>query len=162
MIGFVVLAAFSAAIALKFREPRALKVLARSMHSSSQLPVLLTLVILFSFAVLSAKIGLESVLGALSAGMILGFATEGERGALFREKIEAICFGFLIPFFFVLSGMQLDVSAFLHSTKAILLIPMFLAFFLLVRGAPVILYRKDLPKNEFCPLHFTAEPPCRW
>ena len=151
MLGFVVLALLAAAVALGFREPRVLKVLARTMHSSSQLPVLLTLVVLFALAVLSEKIGLESVLGAFSAGMILRFATEGEEGKLFREKIEALCFGFLIPFFFVLSGMKLDLSAFLHSTKAILLIPMFLALFLLVRGAPVILYRKDLAKNERLP-----------
>src|SRR5208282_324317 len=151
MLGFVALAVLAAAVALGFREPRVLKVLARTMHSSSQLPVLLTLVILFSLAVLSEKIGLESVLGAFSAGMILRFATEGEQGKLFREKIEALCFGFLIPFFFVLSGMKLDVGAFLHSAKTMLLIPMFLALFLLVRGTPVILYRKDLAKNEWLP-----------
>ena len=103
MLGFVALAALAAAIALGLRAPRVLKLLVRTLHSSSQLPVLLALVILFSFAVLSQKIGLESVLGAFSAGMIMRFATEGEQGMLFREKIDAICFGFLIPFFFVLS-----------------------------------------------------------
>jgi Kef-type K+ transport system membrane component KefB len=93
MLGFVALAAGAAAIALGFREPRVLKLLARTMHSSSQLPVLLTLVI-FSLAVLPEKIGLESVLGAFSAGMILRFAAEGEQGAIFREKIEALCWVF--------------------------------------------------------------------
>lgn len=69
------------------------------MHSS-QLPVLLSLLILFSFPVLSQKIGLESVMGTFSAGMILRLGTEGEKGTLFQEKIDAICFGFLVPFFF--------------------------------------------------------------
>jgi transposase IS116/IS110/IS902 family protein len=50
-------------------EARVLKLRARTVHSSSQLPVLLTVVILFSFAVLSEKIGLECVLGAFSAGI---------------------------------------------------------------------------------------------
>ena len=152
MLGFVALAALAAAIALGFRRPGILGFLNRTMHSSSQLPVLLSLVILFSFAVLSQKIGLESVMGAFSAGMILRLATDGENGTLFREKIDAICFGFLVPFFFVLSGMTLDLTAFVHSSKAILLIPLFLTLFLLVRGAPVILlYRKDLAKEERLP-----------
>lgn len=101
-------AALAAAIALGFRAPGVLKLLSRTLHSSSQLPVLLTLVILFLFAVLSQKIGLESVLGAFSAGMILRLAIEAEQATVFREKIDAICFGFLIPFFFVWSGMTLD------------------------------------------------------
>jgi Kef-type K+ transport system membrane component KefB len=151
MVGFVALAAVAAAVALGYRPPGAVKLLSRTLRSSSQLPVLLTLVILFSFAVLSQKIGLESVLGAFSAGMILRLATEGEQGTMYREKIDAICFGFLIPFFFVWSGMTLDLEAFRHSGKAIFLIPVFLALFLVVRGLPVILYRKDLAKAERLP-----------
>ena len=151
MLGFVALAGVAVAIALGFRPPGAVKLLSRTLRSSSQLPVLLTLVILFSFAVLSQRIGLESVLGAFSAGMILRLATEGEQGTMFREKIDAICFGFLIPFFFVWSGMSLDLAAFRHNPKAIFLIPVFLALFVVVRGLPVILYRKDLAKSERLP-----------
>ena len=148
---FVALAALAAAVALGYREPRVLALLSRTLQSSSQLPVLITLVILFSFAVLSQKIGLESVLGAFSAGMILRLAIEGSRSTLFREKIDAICYGFLIPFFFVLSGMTLNLSAFVHSSKAVLLIPLFLVLFLVVRGVPVILYRRDLAPHERLP-----------
>jgi Kef-type K+ transport system membrane component KefB len=151
MLGFVVLAGMAAAIALGFRPPGTVRLLSRTMRSSTQLPVLLTLVILFSFAVLSQKIGLESVLGAFSAGMILRLAIEGEQGALFREKIEAICFGFLIPFFFVWSGMTLDLEAFRHSVRTVLLIPLFMSLFLVVRGLPVILYRRDLARAERLP-----------
>jgi Kef-type K+ transport system membrane component KefB len=101
--------------------------------------------------VLSEKIGLESVLGAFSAGMILRLAIEGNQATLFREKIDAICYGFLIPFFFVLSGMSLNLGAIMHSVKAMLLIPLFLVLFLVVRGVPVILYRKDLAREERLP-----------
>jgi Kef-type K+ transport system membrane component KefB len=151
MLGFVALAGAAAAIALGVRPPPVMRLLGRTLDSSSQLPVLLTLVILFSFVVLSEKIGLESVLGAFSAGMILRLATEGEQGILFRQKIDAICFGFLIPFFFVSSGMALDLAAFRHSATAIFLIPLFLALLLIVRGVPVVLYRKELAKDERLP-----------
>lgn len=66
--------------------------------------------------------------------------------------MEAICFGFFVPFFFVVSGMNLNVGSLVHSAKTMLLVPLFLALFLIVRGAPVVLvYRKDLARNEQWP-----------
>ncbi|HZP45789.1 MAG TPA: cation:proton antiporter [Candidatus Binataceae bacterium] len=151
MLGFVAVAVLGATVALGVRPPRLLSLLRRTLHSSSQLPVLLTLVALFSLAVLSQKIGLESVLGAFSAGMILRLASDGEQGEVFREKIDAICFGFLVPFFFVVSGMKLDVNPFFHSVRTMLLIPTFLVLYLIVRGLPVLLYRDQLAPNERLP-----------
>lgn len=153
MLGFAALAVLAAVMAVRVKKPAFMKLLRRTMHSSSQLPVLLALVVLFSFAVLSKTIGLEHILGAFSAGMILRvFIEGGEKSALFLEKIGAVCFGFLIPFFFVWSGMTLDLSALVHNANHVLLIPVFLALFLLVRGAPAILYRKELTKKELLPL----------
>src|SRR5262245_34212803 len=57
MLGFALLAGLAAAIALGFRCPGIVNLFTRTMHSSSQLPVLLTLVVLFSLAVLSKQIG---------------------------------------------------------------------------------------------------------
>jgi Kef-type K+ transport system membrane component KefB len=65
--------------------------------------------------------------------------------------MEAICFGFFVPFFFVVSGINLDVGALLGSAKTLLLVPAFLALFLIVRGVPVVLYRRDLPRKERWP-----------
>jgi Kef-type K+ transport system membrane component KefB len=65
--------------------------------------------------------------------------------------MEAISFGFFVPFFFVVSGIKLNVRALLQSPKTLLLVPMFLALFLVVRGTPVILYRKVLAKEERWP-----------
>ncbi len=151
MLGFVVVAVGAALVAVGFRPPRVLALMERHLHSSTQLPVLLSVLLLASFDLLSKKIGLETVLGAFAAGMVVGLASRGESGKLFREKIEAICFGFMVPFFFVISGMNLDVRALLGSTRAMLLVPFFLALFLVVRGAPVILYRKDLTPSERWP-----------
>jgi Kef-type K+ transport system membrane component KefB len=150
MLGFVAVTLMAALIALGARPPKILALLERSMHSSTQLPVCICLLLVASFDVLSESIGLEAVLGAFAAGMVVGLASRGEANRLFREKIEAVCFGFLIPFFFVVSGINLDLRS-LKSPKTMLLIPVFLAFFLVVRGAPVFLYRKDLAKEEQWP-----------
>jgi Kef-type K+ transport system membrane component KefB len=151
MLGFVTVALLAGLMALGLRPPKILDLFERGMHSSTQLPVCISLLLLASFDVLSRKIGFEAVLGAFAAGMVVGLASRGEANKLFREKMEAICFGFFVPFFFVVSGINLDLGALLKSTKTMLLVPIFLVLFLVVRGAPVFLYRKDLAKEQRWP-----------
>jgi Kef-type K+ transport system membrane component KefB len=151
MLAFVALATGAAFVGLGFRPPKILDLLERTMHSSTQLPVCLSLLVVAAFDVLSEKFGLEAVLGAFAAGMVVGLASQGETGKVFREKMEAVCFGFLVPFFFVVSGINLNFRALLQNPKTMLLLPIFLALFLVVRGTPVFLYGKDLTKEERWP-----------
>src|SRR5215469_1777040 len=127
--------------------------LTRSMRSSSQLPECLSLLIVSSFGVVAEKIGFEIVVGSFSAGMVVGLATSGrgEDQELFRQKMEAICFAVFVPFFFVMSGMKLDVQALFHSARSFMLVPVFLSMFVVVRGSPVLLYRGELRKEERLP-----------
>ena len=76
---------------------------------------------------------------------------QGETGKMFRAKSEALAFGFVVPFFFVASGINLDLASLLRSTKSMMMLPIFLFLLLLVRGTPVFLYRRDLPKWEWLP-----------
>ena len=59
----------------------------------------------------------------------------------FRGKLEAVGFGVFIPFFFVTSGMELDLRALFGGGGSALLIPVFLLALLLARGLPAWLYR---------------------
>lgn len=160
-LGFVAIAFAAARIALGLRPPKFLALLERGMHSSTQLPVCISLLLLASFDVLSERIGLEAVFGAFAAGMVVGLTNRGEANRLFREKMEAICFGFFVPFFFVMSGINLDLRSLLQSPQSMLLLPVFLEFFLVVRGTPVFLYRKDVAREERWPFALysaTASP----
>ncbi len=94
MLGFAAVAFAAALIALGLRPPKVVVLLERGMHSSTQLPILLSLLFLASFDLLSQKVGLEPVLGALAAGMVAGLAAQGDAGKLFRQKSEALSFGF--------------------------------------------------------------------
>jgi Kef-type K+ transport system membrane component KefB len=63
----------------------------------------------------------------------------------FRQKLEAVGFGVFIPFFFVVSGIQLDVGALLAGGGAALApVPIFLLALLLTRGLPAFLYRPQV------------------
>ena len=65
------------------------------------------------FFVLAADLGLETILGAYVAGALLRVVDRDERlvHERFRAKVEAIGYGFLVPVFFVSSGMRFDSDA---------------------------------------------------
>ena len=118
------------------------------METSGQVPVRLTVLLLFGLVVMAAELGLDVILGAFAAGAILRLLLRGREVERFESKLDAVGFGLLIPFFFVTSGMELDLSALTGSTRAMIELPVFLLLFLLVRGVPaLLLYRRELDKD---------------
>jgi len=112
-------------------------------NTSSQLRVRLAITLALAFAVVAEHFGLATILGAFLAGVIVRRTDESpESHEFFKGKLEAIGFGFLIPVFFVSTGVGLDVSSLFGSTRAILDVPIFLVALLLVRGLPAILYAR--------------------
>ena len=125
--------------------------LRRTLHASTQLPVRLALFLLAGFFVLTEEFGFESILGAFAAGMVVGLATRDPAGQPLRHKIDAICFGWFIPFFFVGAGIKFDLGALVQSWSAALLLPAFLAVLLAARGAPAWWYGRRLAPAERLP-----------
>jgi Kef-type K+ transport system membrane component KefB len=149
---FLGLVALAIALGGGLRPPKLLALLARTMHTSTQLPVRLALLLLATLIFLSQRFGFEAAIGAFAAGMIVGVAARGPGGEDFRKKIDAVCFGWFAPFFFVGTGVAFDVAALGRDVQTLLLVPTFLALFLLARGLPAWLYRRDLPRRELAPL----------
>jgi Kef-type K+ transport system membrane component KefB len=110
-------------------------------NTSSQLRVRVAITLALAFGVVAEHFGLAMILGAFLAGLIVRRTDETPASqAEFRGKLEAIGFGFLIPVFFVSTGVGLDVSSLFGSTRAMLDVPIFLVALLLVRGLPAVLY----------------------
>ena len=150
---FVVAAVSAAVLASRPLPPRLLGSLHRHLHSSAQLPIRIAVVLIASLTLLAFKLGFSVLLGAFAAGIIVRLLIRGQDSKVVREKLEAIGFGFLVPIFFIVSGMQMDVRSLFATPAALLLVPLFLALLLIVRGAPVLLlYRRDLPRRELAPL----------
>jgi Kef-type K+ transport system membrane component KefB len=122
-------------------------VLLRLQDTSAQIRVRGALLFLIGFAVLAQLLGLEIILGAFIAGTVLRLVDKDGimTHTFFRQKLEAVGFGVFIPFFFVVSGIQLDVEALLAGGGAALApVPIFLLALLLARGLPAILYRPQV------------------
>jgi Kef-type K+ transport system membrane component KefB len=148
LVTFVFIALGCAAIALRLRPPHVIAVLTRTLQSTSQLPVRLSMFLLGGLVVLADSFGLDLLLGAFAAGSLVGLVSRGPGAEPFRQKLDAIGFGFLIPIFFIVSGAQLDLAALLASPASLARVPLFLALLLVVRGAPAVLYRADLDAPE--------------
>ena len=145
---FVFIALACAAVALRLRPPHVIALLSRTLQGTSQLPIRLSMFLLGGLVVLADILGLDILLGAFAAGSLVGLVSRGPGAEPFRQKLDALGFGFLIPIFFVCSGARVDLHALFASANSIARIPLFLVLLLVVRGAPVLLYRSDLNGRE--------------
>lgn len=144
LIGFAVfVAAVGVAIAGAERSMRLSQALLRLQDTTAEIRVRGAFLLLALFVVLASRFGLEAILGAFLAGATLKLVDrdEGMTHAFFHKKLEAIGFGVFIPFFFVSTGIKLDVSSLFHSSSALMRVPLFLGALLVVRGLPALLYR---------------------
>lgn len=152
LVLFVGIVLATAWVALRLQPPRLVAILRRTMRTSARLPIRVSILLLATLFVLSGRFGLDSILGALAAGMIVALVTDSEEGEEVRSRLESIGYGFFVPIFFVVTGIKFDLSALLHSATALVRVPLFLALFLLVRGVPVLLYRREFARHDLAAL----------
>jgi len=143
LMAFVAVALVVGVLAVKARRPT-LRWFERTLEASSQLAMRWLLVLLFGLALLAYRLGLDLLLGGFAAGVIVRELFRGREHAGVDSKLSAIAFGLFVPFFFTVSGMTLDISAF-ATAPGILRTVMFCALMLLVRGTPaMVLYHRRL------------------
>jgi Kef-type K+ transport system membrane component KefB len=111
-------------------------------HATSQTTLRWTMVLLFVLLLVAADFGLDVVLGAFLAGVVLRRWAPGDTKAL-EAKLDAVGYGFFIPVFFVSSGMSLHLHSIIEAPLRLLI---FFVLLLVVRGLPaLVLYRRQLP-----------------
>jgi Kef-type K+ transport system membrane component KefB len=121
----------------------------RTLEHSSQLAVRWILVLVFALALLAFELGLDLLLGGFAAGLITRQALRRRQLPAFDSKLSAVAFGVFVPFFFVVSGMNLDVSALFARPSGVAKLAVFFLLFLVVRGTPaLVLYRRVLDARE--------------
>ena len=141
----VLVAATGLVVSRSGRSMRVGDVLARLQDTTAEIRVRFAVVLLVAFTALAERFGLESILGAFLAGIVVGMVDRDSAShPHFRTKLEAIGFGFLIPVFFVSSGARLDIDGLVASPTALLRVPIFLVALLVMRGLPAILYARSL------------------
>jgi Kef-type K+ transport system membrane component KefB len=119
------------------------KLIGAGHYSSSQTPVRITILFLVGLLAIAATLGLDVVLGAFLAGVIFRLNMPPDAENAIHVKVEGIGFGFLIPIFFIVSGVNIDILSIIEDP-----LPMFVVAFLilLARGVPqFFVYRNAIP-----------------
>ncbi|MFF3758059.1 cation:proton antiporter [Streptomyces sp. NPDC002185] len=149
---FAALTAGAVLWAMRPRPPWFSTVIARTLHSSGQFAVRFVFLLLALMLGASTALGLDVLLGAFAAGLITRLVLTGaapEAGPEILAKVEGVGFGFLVPVFFVVTGIEFDLHSLLEGGRTLLLLPVFLLLFLVVRGGPVwFLAPRDLGRRD--------------
>ncbi|MFN2304507.1 MAG: monovalent cation:proton antiporter family protein [Anaerolineales bacterium] len=112
-----------------------------------QIKVRGAIAILMAFVVMATLLGLELILGAFMAGMIISLIRSPEDLDLIH-KLEAFGYGFFVPVFFILVGANLDIASMFDSPQSLLLIPILFLVSLIVKILPAIVFRRYLSWRE--------------
>jgi len=162
LVLFVVLTVGVAYVASRPQPPRLVETMQRQLGTSTQLPVRIVLLLITGLVLVAASLSLEVLLGAFAAGLIVRVAFDHQQAEAMQPRLESIGFGFLIPVFFVVSGMKFHSSALFHSATTLERVPIFLGLFLVVRGLPaLVVYARVLTfrqRSALAVLQSTALP----
>jgi Kef-type K+ transport system membrane component KefB len=153
LIVFGGLVALAAAAAVRARPDRIVKALRETIHTTGQAAVRLTVFLLAAFVWLANDVGFDFVLGAFAAGLVVGLALDTPEGGVVRMRLEGIGFGFVIPIYFVVTGMTFDLDSLL-SARGLSLAALFVLLLFVVRGASSLLWLRELSRRKTLGLAF--------
>src|SRR4029077_5224618 len=94
--------------------------------------------LLVAMVYLADRFGLNIILGAFAAGVVLGLVGGPDEKNQLYVKLESNGSGVFIPIFFIPPGITFNLDAAVSSSGLVRL-PIFLALFLVVRGLPAFL-----------------------
>jgi Kef-type K+ transport system membrane component KefB len=145
VFGGVVLLA--AAAALRARPPRVVGILQQTVQTTGQAAVRLSVLSVAALVFLAIEVGFDFVLGAFAGGLVVGLALGSPEARPVRMRLEGVGFGFLIPIYFVVTGMNFDLDSLLTPT-GLGLGALFLALFVVVRGTSALLWLRELGPRQ--------------
>lgn len=123
------------------------RILEELSHASAQIKVRAAFTMMLIFVALSEFLGAEVILGAFLAGAIVALLRTPEDADLI-PKLDAIGFGFFIPIFFIMVGVDFNLEALLSSPQAMWLAPVLLLAAIVVKIAPTFVMRLNFSWRE--------------
>ncbi|MFC0271954.1 monovalent cation:proton antiporter family protein [Metabacillus herbersteinensis] len=96
-----------------------------------------TLIILL--VAISETIGAESILGAFLAGVLVSLLSPNKEMV---QKLDSFGYGFLIPIFFVMVGVELDIWALFKDPQIVILIPLLFIALLISKIVPILFLKR--------------------
>lgn len=144
---WLLLLIFLAAIFLFRRFRNFFSFFERINKSTTQLDIRLAFFLIVTLVTLAESVGAESIFGAFLAGIVLKLLQPHEDT---RDKLDSFGYGLLIPIFFIMSGVTLNIPALLSDRKTLIIIPVFFIAYIVAKLAvAVILKQRFKTANAF-------------
>lgn len=109
-------------------------------QSTAQLDVRGAIAIGLAFIVLARSLGVEMILGAFLGGSLISLLI-GKRAADMRHRLDALGYGFFIPIFFIMVGVNFDLASLFSSSRTLLLLPALLVLAYAIKFVAALIYR---------------------
>lgn len=137
---FLALAIASIFLLIRFISRLRVDRLAKWLSHSGIFPVRAAMLVLLGYVALANNFGMETVAGAYAAGLAVAVLESATRDSSLEDRLTSIGSGFLIPVFFIASGVTCNLHALASDGASIAQFILFCGAFLLIRLVPLFFY----------------------
>lgn len=114
------------------------KFLQKLNDGTTQIGVRACFALIILLVALAEGVGAENILGAFLAGVIVSLLGPNEDMV---EKLDSFGYGFFIPIFFIMVGVDLNIPSLIKEPSILIIIPILIAAFLISKIIPVYAIR---------------------
>ncbi|UZN42558.1 cation:proton antiporter [Lactobacillus sp. IBH004] len=134
---WLIILLFGVAILLLWRFKQPYLWFVKVTKSTTQLDVRLAFFLIFALVTVAERVGVENILGAFLAGIVMKLLEPSQETA---DKLTSIGYGFFIPIFFIMTGVKLNLRSLLAHPKSLILLPILILFLFLAKAPVALVY----------------------
>ncbi|HCX3819138.1 TPA: monovalent cation:proton antiporter family protein [Staphylococcus aureus] len=132
----VVFTAISYILGVQFKR---MSFLQKLMDGTTQIGIRAVFALIILLVALAEGVGAENILGAFLAGVVVSLLNPDEEMV---EKLDSFGYGFFIPIFFIMVGVDLNIPSLIKEPKLLIIIPILIVAFIISKSIPVMFIRR--------------------
>ncbi|CYF92936.1 Na+/H+ antiporter-like protein [Staphylococcus aureus] len=132
----VVFTAISYILGVQFKR---MSFLQKFMDGTTQIGIRAVFALIILLVALAEGVGAENILGAFLAGVVVSLLNPDEEMV---EKLDSFGYGFFIPIFFIMVGVDLNIPSLIKEPKLLIIIPILIVAFIISKLIPVMFIRR--------------------
>lgn len=136
---------FAAAIFLLWRFRQPYEWFNQVTKATTQLDIRLAFFLIFALVTVAETVGAENILGAFLAGMVMKLLEPSEAT---KDKLTSIGYGFFIPIFFIMTGVNLNLRSLFAHPASLVLLPVLVVFLFLAKLPVFLIYRRKFSRRN--------------
>ncbi|HCY0749290.1 TPA: monovalent cation:proton antiporter family protein [Staphylococcus aureus] len=132
----VVFTAISYILGVQFKR---MSFLQKLMDGTTQIGIRAVFALIILLVALAEGVGAENILGGFLAGVVVSLLNPDEEMV---EKLDSFGYGFFIPIFFIMVGVDLNIPSLIKEPKLLIIIPILIVAFIISKLIPVMFIRR--------------------